>query len=89
MRRLNVHQMLDSGFSQVDSMQCHQRGGVVVSYGLIVAIGNTSAVGYHDYSTTTAKQVTRATGVCTADRRKHWNIVSESDFLKLCEGVVL
>jgi len=79
-KRISDEVLKDNGFEQVDSMRCFKNGSVVVSWGLIVAIGNVSAVGYHDYSQRTAVQVTRATGVNTATRRKKWNIISEEKF---------
>jgi len=79
-KRLSNEQLKANGFERVDYMECYIKGDVVVSFGLIVAIGYMSAIGYHDYSQHTSCQVTRATGTNTADRRKNWNIVSRLKF---------
>jgi hypothetical protein len=88
MIRISKETLKANGFKQINSMQAYQRGGIIVSYGLIVAINQTSAKGYHDYSSTTSKQVTRASGVGTLDRRKKWNIVSADKFEAMAKKII-
>lgn len=88
MGRISTKQLKDNGFVRVDNMHAYQRGGIIVSYGLIVAIDDVTCEGYHDYSTSTAGQVTRATGVRTADRRKWWTFVDEKEFLRMSQEII-
>ena len=87
-RRLSDKTLKKNGFKRVDYMQCYQKWGVIVSYGLIVAIGNKTAEGYHDYSVTTSRQVTRASGVSIYERRATWNILKEADFETLANEYI-
>lgn len=88
MRRISTGTLKANGFRQVNSMQAYKKDGVIVSYGLIVAIGTTSADGYHNYSTTTSRQVTVASGYSSAERKKMWNIVDEETFEKMANKVL-
>lgn len=59
---------------------------IIASYGLIVARYSyvtgqwESAEGFHDYSSTTAKQVTRITGHSTNYRRRYWKMRTQEEF---------
>ena len=88
MRRISEETLKRNGFERINAMQCYQKNGVIVSYGLIVAINNTSASGYHDYSATTTKQVGKATSTSVDYRRKNWNIVSDEEFQKLSQKFI-
>lgn len=97
MRRLSEERMKELEFRQFNYTNAKTGfvGGfkVIVSYGLVVAlIGRNfsfSAKGYHDYSPTTAKQVTQITGINTAERRKTWKILEINHFEKLVEELQL
>ena len=92
MRRISKEELKELGFVKFNSTSAMVKYSgnephVIVSYGLIVAVKPydvwESCEGYHDYSATTAKQVTQITGVNTSTRRKTWNIfTSEEDFIK-------
>lgn len=82
------------GFTQVKQQQLFQRGFVLVSYNLVVAIRMNyqgrmvwvSADGYHDFSPTTARQLTQRLGTNTADRRKGngWKLINGEQFEQIC-----
>ena len=88
MKRLSDEVLKRNGFKKINSMQAFQKDGVIVSYGLIVAIGTTSADGYHNYSQTTSKQVSKATGDYSEQRKKNWNIVSSEEFETMANKII-
>ena len=72
-------------FNSTNAMVKNDGFRAIASYGLIIALYDltkniwVSACGKHDYSSTTSKQVTQITGVCTSDRRKTW-VINDNDF---------
>lgn len=81
------------GFVQIGQKNLYQRGFVLISYNLVVAVRTLwngrltwiSAKGYHDYSPTTAKQLTQHLGVDTKTRREKWLIIDYRTFELECE----
>ena len=90
-KRISNHD-LKKNFNQFKSTNLYIGNNVLISYGLIVGLyvnGQwTSSNGYHDFSTTTSKQITTATRVDTATRRKTWNIISEEEFINLSNDYI-
>ena len=84
---LSTFDLKELGMYRFNQTNAYVGNNIIASYGLIVAINKNgrwySSDGKHNYSKTTSKQVTQITRVDTRQRKKTWNIINESEFLKM------